>query len=97
MEPEEGSHQHAYNAVHHECQHYENGVAQFIVIFGDKFVVESPDNCLVEVVGHKDGCYVANDKYVYQEKQEVLPVPEPNTVINPGTVVVHVKNAPIAC
>jgi len=39
---------------------------------------------------------VRNAHHINQQEEEVLAVPKPNTIIDPGTVVVHIEHAAIA-
>jgi len=68
MEFEEGSHQHAHDAVHDKGHHYEDVVAQLVVVFGYELVVEAPEHSLVKVVGHEDGGDVDYDKDIHKQK-----------------------------
>jgi len=61
MESQKSCHQNADGAIHHEGHHDEDIVAKFIVVLGDKFVVEAPDDGIIEVVGHENGCYVTDN------------------------------------
>lgn len=97
MKLEESCHQNADDDVHYERHHDENVVAELVIVLGYKFVVKAPDYSLIEVVGHEDSRYITDNQYVYQEQQEVLPIPEAYAVVNPRTMVVHVKHAPVAC
>lgn len=56
----------------------------------------APHDCLVEIVGQRDGGEVCADQHVDEQQQKVLAVPETNAVVDPGAVVVHVQHAPIA-
>jgi hypothetical protein len=51
---------------------------------------------MVEVVSKRNGCEVGANQHVDQKQQEVLPVPKTHAVVDPGTVVVHIQNAPVA-
>jgi len=45
---------------------------------------------VIEGVDHCDSCVVACEEHIEKEEEEVFSVPEANTVVDPGTVVVHV-------
>lgn len=53
-------------------------------------------NGLHEVKKREDNNIKNGHVDVEQEQQEVLPVPEADAVVYPGTVVVHVEHAPVA-
>ena len=61
MESQESGHQNADGAVHHKCHHDEDVVAEFFIVLGDKFIIEAPDDSLVEVVGHEYSRYITDN------------------------------------
>lgn len=97
MKLEESCHQDANDDVHYERHHDENVVAELVIVLGNEFVVEAPDYSLIEVVCHSDSRYITDNEHVYQEQEEVLPIPEAYAVVDPRTMMVHVKHAPVAC
>ena len=89
----------------HQTQHYEiyneahdnmQFDCEFRVISREGFGVDSPENCLVKVISFSKCCEVGHNEHIYQQQQEVFPVPKPYAIVDPGAVVIHVKHATIA-
>jgi hypothetical protein len=59
-------------------------------------LLEAPLNCLNKIVCQCRKHKVSSCAGVEQEKHEVLPIPKTDAVVDPGTVVVHVEDTPIA-
>ena len=61
----------------------------------NEFLVKTPKHNLVKVISHENGGYVADDENIDEEEQEILAIPKADTIIDPRTVMVHVKYASI--
>jgi len=96
MELQKCGHQACYSEIHRVSKHYQHFVWQLGVVCAEDLVVITPQYGLIEVVGCKCCCEVCHDQNVNEKEKEVFAVPEPNTVIDPRAVMVHVKNASVA-
>ena len=96
MKLQESSHEDTNDAVHNKGHHNENIVAKFVVVFRDEFVVEAPDHCLVEIIGHCHGRYITDNQHVDEEKEEVFSIPETDAIVDPGAMMIHVKYTSVA-
>ena len=53
-------------------------------------------NTLKPSITHRNCDVVSDDKNIDQQKNEKFPVPEADTVVDPWTMMIHIKNTPIA-
>lgn len=99
MEFQEHSHQHCDCTIHDEGG-LDNEVLlhNILVVLLLRVVVniKRPKNALEERVSHRCNIEVCDHKHVDQQQDEKLAVPEPDAVIDPWAVVVHVQDASIA-
>jgi hypothetical protein len=95
MELEESGHQCCHNRIKDERDHNHDVIRQLRVITRKEFVIEPPQDGLVKVISHREDCRVSDQEHIYQQENEVLPVPEADAVINPWAVVVHVEHTSI--
>lgn len=58
--------------------------------------VKGPLNALEPIPKQAKSYEVGYCEYVYKQKKEIFAVPKTNTVIDPGAMVIHVQNTPIA-
>ena len=80
-----------YDGYYQESEVYNSSVV-FIVLL-EYNIVEPFD----ERVDRNSKTEEKSDPGIRQEQQEVLPIKEPDAVMKPRAVVVHIKNAPPTC
>ena len=96
MELQESCDQKANHGDYYECKYDNDLVLELIVVFRHKLVLEAPLEHLVKIVCHEGTCGVRDTQHVNEKKEELLAIPEADTVVNPRTVMVHVEHASIA-
>jgi len=99
VELEEHRHQHSDDSVHDE------GKLKDQVVLNNVFVVlllrvvidiDSPGDAIEPGGEHGENVEVCHDENVDKQKDEELAVPEANTVVDPGAMMVHVEHAAVA-
>jgi hypothetical protein len=99
VELEEECHEGAYHA-HEEERDLDCQIADqdfFVVLVqGEVVGVNKPLEGLNEIIGHGEENEVGCDEDIDEEEHEILSIPESHAVVNPGTMMVHVQNTPIA-
>lgn len=100
MEFQEPCKQDQNHEVHCEANQYAHlfvfhlTLSLLATFFGPRVVASGEP---VKILAKGKESHVGQQKSIDKQIQEKLPVPESNTVIDPGTVVVHVQHASITC
>lgn len=53
-------------------------------------------NLLVESIATANSYSDSEQHYIYQHQHKEFPIIEPNTIVDPRTVVVHIQYTPVA-
>lgn len=96
MELQESCDQKANHGVYYESKYDDDLILKLFVVFSHKLVLEAPLEHLIKVVCHEGTRGVRDKQHVNEKKEELLAIPEADTVVNPRTVMVHIEHASVA-
>ena len=98
MELEEHGDQNCNYSIQHECDLDEDVLSQSFLFDGliRLVAVEHPLDRVKPGINHSKGYKVCDNENIDQQQDKELAIPEANTVVDPRTMMVHIKNTPIA-
>ena len=99
MQPQKHCHEDTSSSIEHVSNLNHDVVDQDLLIFCFCRIVVNihrPLNAFKPSITHRNCDVVSDDKNIDQQKNEKFPVPEADTIVDPRTMMVHIKNTPIA-
>ena len=94
MELKEHGDQNCNNSIQHECDLNKDVLSQSFLFNGlvRLVAIEHPLDRVKPGIDHSECYKVCDNEYVDQQQDKELAIPEANTVVDPGAVMVHVEH-----